>query len=512
MEEEKAAEYYNELLRKGGNAAKFKQGLGFGDSHHAPVSNEKEKYGSLSNFVKGSSTGKEAADLDKEIRIESVRDKLHKRDDSSVHEYRSSKSRHPDEFAKKSSDKTQARDHATRKTPDSRDSEEGKREKSRRHRRSPSLERTARASAQKPSDKERRGRSRSPSRRNGRKPSRSSSDDISNSKSSENRRKRSRRRGRDGSSSSLDDSRSRHERKRSATTRARSPSHSRGRDVDYRGRYRQRRAYSPHETRRRDRSRSSSPRRTSYRNYRENRSGRRSDSRHDSSRRRESDRRSSERQRDGRKEATGFSRGSGAKEKAPERDYSKLIPNFDTMTPAEKVKAKTKLQLSDAVTKDRTVGMSDEWERFDFDKNAPLDDDAKMDGFGDGTGAVDDTLFLKNTGSSFLSSSGQVTREALVTAKHEASIFGPLEGLPLKKLEPAGELVEGKKSDDGRESPPRDSGLVLSSVKCEEKDPQIATPSVNSVVSEQVIAMQQAGSWQDRARKMKAAREVALHH
>ncbi|CAM6113143.1 unnamed protein product [Calypogeia fissa] len=143
MEEEKAAEYYNELLQKGGNAAKFKQGLGFGDSHHsAPVSNEKEKYGSLSNFVKGSSTGKEAADLDKEIKIESVRDKLHKRDDSSVHEYRSLKSRHPEEFAKKSSDKTQA--NATTKTPDSRDSEEGTREKSRRHRRSPSLERTAR--------------------------------------------------------------------------------------------------------------------------------------------------------------------------------------------------------------------------------------------------------------------------------------------------------------------------------------------------------------------------------
>lgn len=37
--------------------------------------------------------------------------------------------------------------------------------------------------------------------------------------------------------------------------------------------------------------------------------------------------------------------------------------------------------------------MSDEWERFDFDKNAPLDDDAKMDGFG---GAPSLTIFLSS--------------------------------------------------------------------------------------------------------------------
>lgn len=52
--------------------------------------------------------------------------------------------------------------------------------------------------------------------------------------------------------------------------------------------------------------------------------------------------------------------------------------------------------------------MSDEWERFDFSKEAPLDDDAKQDYFGDGTGAGDDTEFLKNTGSTFLSSTNQV--------------------------------------------------------------------------------------------------------
>jgi hypothetical protein len=35
------------------------------------------------------------------------------------------------------------------------------------------------------------------------------------------------------------------------------------------------------------------------------------------------------------------------KTRAPDRDFLKLIPNFDSMTPAEKVKAKMKLQLSE---------------------------------------------------------------------------------------------------------------------------------------------------------------------
>jgi hypothetical protein len=70
------------------------------------------------------------------------------------------------------------------------------------------------------------------------------------------------------------------------------------------------------------------------------------------------------------------------KTRAPDRDFLKLIPNFDSMTPAEKVKAKMKLQLSETVVKDTAKGMTGEWERFDFDKDAPLDDEAKLDYFG----------------------------------------------------------------------------------------------------------------------------------
>jgi hypothetical protein len=34
------------------------------------------------------------------------------------------------------------------------------------------------------------------------------------------------------------------------------------------------------------------------------------------------------------------------------------------------------------VVKDTAKGMTGEWERFDFDKDAPLDDEAKLDYFG----------------------------------------------------------------------------------------------------------------------------------
>ncbi|KAF3774238.1 hypothetical protein EJ110_NYTH48946 [Nymphaea thermarum] len=56
-------------------------------------------------------------------------------------------------------------------------------------------------------------------------------------------------------------------------------------------------------------------------------------------------------------------------------DYSRLIEGYDKMAPAERVKAKMRLQLSQTVSKDSTKGMSKEWERFDFNKDAPLDDE-----------------------------------------------------------------------------------------------------------------------------------------
>lgn len=65
-----------------------------------------------------------------------------------------------------------------------------------------------------------------------------------------------------------------------------------------------------------------------------------------------------------------------------DQDWAKLIPDYDSLTPAEKVKAKMKLQLSQTVIKDSSKGVTEEWERFDFNKDAPLDGDAKQDYFG----------------------------------------------------------------------------------------------------------------------------------
>ncbi|BBN03588.1 hypothetical protein MPTK1_2g24720 [Marchantia polymorpha subsp. ruderalis] len=518
MEEEKAAAYYDELVRKGGNAAKYKQGLGFGTSQSSlPKS---EAYGSLSNFVK-SSPGRTAA-LEKEVRLDGIRDKLKKRDDD-----HSSRKRSPDRDRTRDDDHVEdadrSRSRRRRKTPELR-VEDRKREKHS-HRSSEGTER----------DRKRRSRSRSRRRsvtpekilvskkrelqqRSSRSPSHGSS-----GTSSERTKKRSRRSKRDRSKSPREDSRSKQRRSperssrsspsrlksKERRTRDRSRSRSRGRDADRS--YRRDGSYSPQRSRRGRRSRSPTSHRSSHRNrdsrYGERISDRSDSHRTDSSRGRYDDekRHRSARDRTGRAEENPRF----VEEKNQQRDYSKLIANFESMTPAEKVKAKMKLQLSETVVKDKAKGMSDEWERFDFNKDAPLDDDAKQDYFGDGTGSKDDTVFLKNTGSTFLSSSNQVTREAQVQSAHDNAIFGPPQGLRIRVSHPEiHPVVEGDDHDDESDEQPIIVTEAKVSLKVESpKSSSIAcTLPVSSVVSQQVIAMQQAGSWQERARKMREAR------
>ncbi|KAK4791372.1 hypothetical protein SAY86_031785 [Trapa natans] len=79
---------------------------------------------------------------------------------------------------------------------------------------------------------------------------------------------------------------------------------------------------------------------------------------------------------------------------AKSRDYSKLIDGYDRMTPAEKVKAKMKLQLSETAEKDEANGMGSGWERFEFNKDAPLDDEEIE-------AAEDDATLVKHMGQSF---------------------------------------------------------------------------------------------------------------
>lgn len=164
------------------------------------------------------------------------------------------------------------------------------------------------------------------------------------------------------------------------------------------------------------------------------------------------------------------------------------------MTPAEKVKAKMKLQLSQTVVKDTGKGVEEEWERFDFNKDAPLDGDAQQDYFGDGTGASTDTAQIDNLGGSHLFITEQAKREARLQAAHEAAIFG------------APVVVEDKdkKRRSSRRERARSNSRGVDDDGYEDvKDNAVA--KVSGVVSEQIIALQAGSSWQERIKKMRAA-------
>lgn len=150
-------------------------------------------------------------------------------------------------------------------------------------------------------------------------------------------------------------------------------------------------------------------------------------------------------------------------------DYSKLIEGYSQMTPAEKVKAKMKLQLSETAAKDTARGMNTGWERFDFNKDAPLDDDDEIEV------ADDDASLVKDIGKSFRFSAVEAKREEEVKAAHDEAMFG------VSAASPAPEMgsTENNDATDGNETHINDA-----------------------LISDKVFAMQQ-GSWRDRARKFR---------
>ncbi|CAN1265848.1 hypothetical protein LINPERPRIM_LOCUS12353 [Linum perenne] len=242
-------------------------------------------------------------------------------------------------------------------------------------------------------------------------------------------RSRERDRGRDGD---------RHSRRRS-----RSRSRSRSRD-----RYRERRR----SKRSRSRSRSRSPRK-------ERRSDRRSRSL--------SPRRERRRSEKSRREDTGRDRAGKSRKEVV--DYARLIEGYDKMTQAERVKARMKFQLNDTAKKDTTKGSSG-WERFEFDQDAPLDDEEieVCDVF---PAAEDDKAIVKTMGQSFRFSAVEAKREEQVKAAHDEAMFGAPVALPASADSDSENMKETNKPD-----------------------------LTTSLLSEKVLAKQQ-GSWRDRARK-----------
>ncbi|CAK7329003.1 unnamed protein product [Dovyalis caffra] len=134
------------------------------------------------------------------------------------------------------------------------------------------------------------------------------------------------------------------------------------------------------------------------------------------------------------------------KEKNGSIDYSRLIDGYEKMTAAERVKARMKLQLNETgqtvdlqnlstpvrwtpcqkIGKSPTQllqqakkdeGMGSGWERFVFDKDAPLDDEEVE-------AAEDDAALIKHIGQSFRFSAVEERREKQIKAAHDEAMFG----------------------------------------------------------------------------------------
>ncbi|KAG5039519.1 hypothetical protein AAZX31_05G032000 [Glycine max] len=220
-----------------------------------------------------------------------------------------------------------------------------------------------------------------------------------------------------------------------------------------------------------DRSRSREKRRKRSRSgdrYRETRRRSRSRERHrDSERgRRRSRSVSPRKQRRSEKDANYRGKVSETKKgKNAEIDYSKLIQGYDRMSSAERVKAKMKLQLSETVAQDSEKGVG--WERFEFNKDAPLDDEEVEV-------AEDDASLVKHIGQSFRFSAVEARREEQIQAAHEEAMFGATALLPPTSTDSEPER-ENEKEADKKEL-------------------------VASLLSETVLAKQK-GSWRDRVRQ-----------
>ncbi|XP_028784046.1 serine/Arginine-related protein 53 [Neltuma alba] len=246
-------------------------------------------------------------------------------------------------------------------------------------------------------------------------------------------------------------------RERDRESRRRSRSRDRYRDRDSERRRRRSRSRSDSDEgrrhRRRGRSRSTSPR--------ERRSGRRS--------------RSSSPLQHWRSEKSDINLGDRrnvsktSKEKNAGPDYARLIRGYDEMSPAERVKAKMKLQLSATAQNDSEKGVG--WERFEFNKDAPLDDEEIEV-------AEDDASLVKHIGQSFRFSAVEARREEQIKAAHEEAMFGaPV--LPPSTVSDSEPERENNEKEDNR------------------KD------LVTSLLSESVLANKK-GTWRDRVRAPEA--------
>ncbi|XP_059644135.1 uncharacterized protein LOC132285915 [Cornus florida] len=219
----------------------------------------------------------------------------------------------------------------------------------------------------------------------------------------------------------------------------------------------------------RERSRDRHSRRRNRSRSRERHSDRRSS--RDRDRHRDRDR-YRERDREGKRRSSSPSGRRLEREKGASKavDYSRLIEGYDKMSPAQRVKAKMKFQLSETAEKDATNGMGSGWERFEFNKDAPLDDEEIE-------AAEDDEALVKNIGRSFRFSAVEARREEEIKAAHDEAMFGA-SSIPLPINTTDDEVEE-------------DNDKIVN----------IEVAPVTGLISDKVLGVQR-GSWRDRARKL----------
>lgn len=82
-----------------------------------------------------------------------------------------------------------------------------------------------------------------------------------------------------------------------------------------------------------------------------------------------------------------------------------------------------KLQLAETSEKDATKGMGSGWERFEFNKDAPLDDEEVE-------AADDDAALVKHIGQSFRFSAVETKREEQLRSAHDEAMFGASDDRP----------------------------------------------------------------------------------
>ncbi|PPD71796.1 hypothetical protein GOBAR_DD31307 [Gossypium barbadense] len=166
----------------------------------------------------------------------------------------------------------------------------------------------------------------------------------------------------------------------------------------------------------------------------------------------------------------------------------KKKPEREARLPPERVKAKMKLQLAEAAEKDPTTGPG--WERFEFDKDAPVDDDEIEV-------AEDDASLVKHIGQSFRFSAIEVSHHSFASVNRSNSNRCSCIAVLLREeqLKAAhDEAIFG--TSTASLSVTADSEPEEENLKKDSNDNAVAT----GLLSEKVLA-KQPGSWRDRVRK-----------